>query len=70
MQGNKNYFQRYLHLLLMGFVFFSFLLNFSLPEGELAFAYNMNNLERNVIYERLVQNPEVDYNNNNCLHIF
>ncbi|NLJ56393.1 MAG: hypothetical protein GX334_05005 [Firmicutes bacterium] len=69
MQGNKNSFRRYLHLLLTGFVLFSFLINFSLQEGELALAYNMNNLERNITLERLVQNPEGNLDNSH-IHVF
>ncbi|MGI6308877.1 MAG: hypothetical protein ACOX1X_09870 [Dethiobacteria bacterium] len=73
MQGNKNKFRDYLTLLLLGFVLFNFSLKFSLQEGKLAFAYNMNNLEHSILYEKLVQNPKGSQNaenNHNHIRIF
>ncbi|RJX29039.1 MAG: hypothetical protein C4554_01585 [Dethiobacter sp.] len=73
MTGPLQKFKKSLGLLFLGFILFGFSFNFSFREGEVIFAYNMNNLGRSIT-EKLVQSPDFESTLNNydlnCLRIF
>lgn len=54
MNGQVKKVREYLSIIVLGFVLFGF---FSSRSGEVVFTYNMNNLGRSTVSEKLVQNP-------------
>jgi hypothetical protein len=64
MTGYLKRIKNSLGLLLLGFLLFSFSFKLSFREGEVVFAYNMNNLGRSIT-EKFVQSPDFKSNISN-----
>jgi hypothetical protein len=58
MKGQVKKMREYLSVIVLGFVLFGFSFNFSSRGNEVVFTYNMNNLGRGTVSDKLVQNPD------------